>query len=688
MSRMKRLPSAKPRLVVLLVGTLLWVAACAAGNAPSDPAPPPSSTQPTDPGTSAPPPAPAPTPKNPDEALAPVVTSVTPNKGLVGGVGPSIVVAGDNFVPRSIVQLDGAPLATSFVSGTELRATIPTSKLGAVGTLRISVGTSPPGGGASKEVTFDVEYPSATLTALNPLSVVAGAPATTLHLTGAGFAAGATVTFGATPLTTTWKSVSELEATIPANLLAASASVPVKVTNPGPGGGDSTTIAFTVANPSATIQQIAPSGATVGASGFTLTVNGSGFVAGSTVAFNGTALATSFLAAGKLTAAVPASSLTAAGDFPVVVNNPPPGGGISTPVVFRVQYPTPTTQSLSPSSAAAGASPTDVTVSGVGFYLTSQVTFDNAPAATTYVDATHVKATLTAAQLADGGTIAVRVVNPAPGGGSSAALSFTVTNPGPSITQLSPSSVVAGSPDKTVTITGSGFVATSVAKANGAAVMTSYVSPTQLTAVVPSAYLLNPGSVAITVTNPAPGGGTSASRSLTVGCDSTGVDVALGVVGNVTVLQTSFATAPKISVFSDGVGSCATTSIDPNVLEPARYWVVQNTSGAPFTLSAWAVCSADGKNDDAYLTFYKRPTVPANDTERLACYSEIAEGINGAAGKSSPESGASMYCPGLTKDNGGGLQLAVCEKAVVHVQAWSITSTDYPPPPQLKLKPE
>src|SRR6185312_11886816 len=100
--------------------------------------------------------------------------------------GPSIVVAGNNFVPRSIVQLDGAPLATSFVSGTELRATIPTSKLTAVAVLHLSVGTSPPGGGASKEVTFDVENPGATLTSLSPLSVLAGSGATTLVASGTG----------------------------------------------------------------------------------------------------------------------------------------------------------------------------------------------------------------------------------------------------------------------------------------------------------------------------------------------------------------------------------------------------------------------------------------------------------------------------------------------------------------------
>jgi hypothetical protein len=683
------------RLLLSLVGVLLvvpvLVASCAQGDPrTSDPTVEPTATQqPTEPA-----PAPAPTatqeipkePTNPDEALAPVVTSVTPDKATVGSVGPSIVVAGDNFVPRSIVQLDGTPLATNFVSGTELRATIPTGKLAAVAVLRLSVGTSPPGGGASKEVTFEVQNPGAALTSLSPLSVVSNSGATTLTASGTGFVPGAKIVFGATDLTTTFTSSTSISATIPASLLVGSGSVPVKIVNPPPGGGASTPISFTVANPAASVQAINPSAAFVGSAPLQMTVNGSGFVAGSTVLFNGMTLATTYMSGTELRANVPAGSLGAAGDFPVAVSNPPPGGGITAPVVFRVQYPAPQPSSLAPSSAAAGSGPTDVIVTGLGFFITSQITFDGAPAATVYQDATHLKATLTAAQLATAGSVSVRVVNSAPGGGTSSALAFWINNALPTISLLNPASVAAGSSDRTVTITGTGFVPTSTAKSNGVLVMTSYVSATTLTAVVPSSHMLNPGSVAITVTNPAPGGGISAAKGLTVGCDTAGVDVALGAVGNVTTLATNFAAAPAMSRFVDS-SSCAATSLDPANLEPGRYWVVQNTAGAPVTLSAWAVCTASGKQDDAFLTFYRRPTKPANDTERLACAFQIAEGI-AVSNYSSPESGASSWCPGLTKANGGGLTLAACEKAVVHIQPYDNTSVSYPPPPTVRLKPE
>ncbi|AKU98556.1 hypothetical protein AKJ09_05220 [Labilithrix luteola] len=627
------------------------------------------------------------TPRNPDEAQAPEISSVDPSRAMVGTVGPSIVVTGNNFVPRSIVQLDGAPLATSFVSETELRATIPTSKLATVGTLRLSVGTSAPGGGASREISFEVENPVASVTSLSPLSVLAGSAQTLVHLTGTGFVSGAKVIFGGNELATTFVSTTSLDAIVPANLLTAFGSVPVKVRNPTPGGGDSGSIAFTVANPDAAIQNINPSAAFVGSAAVTMTVNGGGFVNASNVVFNGNALATTFVNGGQLTATVPATMLGAAGDFPVTVSNPPPGGGVSTPVVFRVQYPVPSLSSpLSPATIGAGAGPTDVTVTGVGFFITSQITFDNAPAATTYVDSTHLKATLSAAQLATAGAIAVRVVNGTPGGGTSAALSFTVTNPAPQITGLNPTSVPAASPDRTITITGTGFVPSSIVKGGGTILSSNYVSNTQLTAVVPSTQLVNPGSVGITVTNPAPGGGSSAAKNLIIGCDTSGVDVPLTTVGTLTTLQTNFTSASKGSRFSAS-SSCAVTTIDPSKQQPVRSWIVQNTTGQTVTLSAWADCSTI-TNGDAFLTFYRRPTVPTTDAERLACASAVSEGINGEGGYSSPDSGGSQYCPGLTKANGGGLVLGVCEKAVVQIQPWDVASATYPAPPQIRVKPE
>jgi hypothetical protein len=69
-------------------------------------------------------------------------------------------------------------------------------------------------------------------------------------------------------------------------------------------------------------QPLVPPDAVPGGPGFTLTVNGTGFVSGATVNWNGTALTTTFISGSKLSAAVPATNIATAGTASVTVANP------------------------------------------------------------------------------------------------------------------------------------------------------------------------------------------------------------------------------------------------------------------------------------------------------------------------------------------------------------------------------
>jgi hypothetical protein len=90
-------------------------------------------------------------------------------------------------------------------------------------------------------------------------------------------------------------------------------------------------------------------------------------------------------------------------------------------------------------------------------------------------------------------------------------------NPVPTVSSISPNSVIAGSPALTVTITGTNFVPSSVATAFGATFLTSYVSPTQLTVTIPASYLVSvPYWPQIYVSNPLPAGGVSGGIPLAV----------------------------------------------------------------------------------------------------------------------------------------------------------------------------
>jgi hypothetical protein len=192
------------------------------------------------------------------------------------------------------------------------------------------------------------------------------------------------------------------------------------------------------------------------------------------------------------------------------------GGGGST------NNPVPTITSLSPSSTMAGSAAQTLTINGTNFLTSTTATFNSAGKTVTYVSATQITIPLTAADQATAGAFVVSVTNPAPGGGTastSGAGDFTVNNPSPTVSSISPSSVPAGSGATTVTITGTGFVSTSRVTVDGTALASSAVTvagATSISAVVPAADLSTAGSLAIVVSNPAPGGGSSGSVTLTV----------------------------------------------------------------------------------------------------------------------------------------------------------------------------
>ena len=91
-------------------------------------------------------------------------------------------------------------------------------------------------------------------------------------------------------------------------------------------------------NPLPVLNSIAPNTAVAGGSSFTLTVNGSGFVNGSTINWNGASYTTVFISAAQLTASIPAAGIVLAGTVPVTVFTPTPGGGtVSLPRTWRTR---------------------------------------------------------------------------------------------------------------------------------------------------------------------------------------------------------------------------------------------------------------------------------------------------------------------------------------------------------------
>ena len=305
------------------------------------------------------------------------------------------------------------------------------------------------------------------------------------------------------------------------------------------------------------ITSLSPSSATAGAAAQTLTINGTGFILTSKVTYNGVAHAATLVSATQLTISLSTSDVATAGSFPVVVTNPPPGGA-SNAVNFTVtSSAVPTITSLSPSSVTAGAAAQTLTINGTGFLSTSTVTYNGVAHAATFVSATQLTISLSASDQATGGNFPVVVTNPAPGGGASNSVNFTVNNPAPSITLLSPSSVTAGAAAQTLTITGSNFLASSTVTYNGVAHTATFVSATQLTISLSVSDQAVVGTFPVVVTNPAPGGGASKSATFTV---SSPILVSDSVNNRVLIYNAPFSSDESASVVLGQAGFTTATA--------------------------------------------------------------------------------------------------------------------------------
>src|SRR6266436_8780092 len=104
------------------------------------------------------------------------------------------------------------------------------------------------------------------------------------------------------------------------------------------------------ANP--TITSINPNSCLAGSPQFTLTVNGTNFVNGATVNWNGSALTTTFVSSTQLTAIVPAANVAAVGTASITVKNST--GSASNAQTFTINPPPPVITSPTTASGTVG----------------------------------------------------------------------------------------------------------------------------------------------------------------------------------------------------------------------------------------------------------------------------------------------------------------------------------------------
>jgi len=274
----------------------------------------------------------------------------------------------------------------------------------------------------------------------------------------------------------------------------------------------------------------------VGSSAFVMTVSGNSFVSTSTVLWNGGALGIvpDSLRSTSVRVSVPAANVGTVKTVHVTVNT---GSKASTPEPFTITQPT--IASVAPTFVASTVATATITLTGThlrdgldaphlalrgtGAIIGTTITgiTASATANSTMVGVFNLATPIDA----PAGVYDVVLTYGASGLVTKAA-AFSIYNPVPTVTTISPTTVYAKSAQPLVlTVNGTGFVS----GASGSAIKigtrtttnTTYVSATQLTVPLTAADIAAVATVPITVVNPAPGGGSSNAVNLTVAADTT-----------------------------------------------------------------------------------------------------------------------------------------------------------------------
>lgn len=337
-----------------------------------------------------------------------------------------------------------------------------------------------------------------------------------------------------------------------------------------------------ITSPAPSIDSISPPRARAGTA-TTVIVTGSNFNGLSVVRWNGAARPTNSLSTTRLSAQLSATDLASPGTGLIDVFTPAPGGGASGALVFTIDPPP---SIATNATAVAPRSPVTATLSN-GFGGSSDWLgvfpvggADNAYVAWTYVGAGITSRTWTVNAPATDGSYEFRLY--ATGGRAATSTSFRVDaslNPVPTITSLSPAAAVVGSAPIAVTVTGTGFLAASVARWNGAPRSTTYVSATQLKVAVTSADLAATGTAMVTVVNPAPGGGASA-----------GAAFAVNPPPSLTVSATSVASGAPVTVtVANGFGGVTDWLAIAATSAPNNIYIQYVYVGSGVTSRTWTV---------------------------------------------------------------------------------------------------
>lgn len=304
--------------------------------------------------------------------VTPTINSVSPTTIAAGSAGFTLTVSGTNFVSGTQILWDGVALSTTVVSSTQLTAKVSPQQIATAG--NVSIRVMKPDTTTSSTIILTVtgtSNQSFNLASINPYTVAAGSSDFTLTATGVGFANGDSITWNGTAVATTFDSSTQLHATIPAASVATAGVAQVAVQDTSKNSTNTLpfiiTTSGTLGTPP-TLTSLNPNTSYNNVPSVNLAANGTGFVNGSVIVWNGTAMQTTFVSSTQLTTTIPGTDLILVGTANVFVLNPDSTVSNTLPFTITVNpATTPTLTNISPTKTAVGSPGFTLTLNGMNF---------------------------------------------------------------------------------------------------------------------------------------------------------------------------------------------------------------------------------------------------------------------------------------------------------------------------------
>lgn len=282
------------------------------------------------------------------------------------------------------------------------------------------------------------DNPVPVITTITPNNSTVGDPAFTMTVNGSNFIQTSIIKWNGKSLLTTYINANTLSAVIADSLINSAGTDSVKVFNPLPVGGNSNAVPFYcgtgITNPLPGISSLSPASITVGSPTFTINIYGTNFISTSTVYWNNTLLTTTYINSNQLSAVVSGNMITSTGNVNISVHNPTPGGGVSGNSAFAISAngnnPVPTVTTCVPANINAGSASFNIIINGSSFTNASVINWNGVAITTTYISSTQLSATISSSLIITAGNANITVTNPAPGGGVTSPIVFTINPQG------------------------------------------------------------------------------------------------------------------------------------------------------------------------------------------------------------------------------------------------------------------